>query len=897
MFDEEKNNSNNTEEKAESNTRPIIEESNGVDNSLPFSEPAEKNNFKENREQNVNLKKTNKNKKEFSPEYSTNEKSLIKKIPWKLVAIIGGLVLIIGGFCAVYFTNIKYKLPFFQAEESELVGMMYERIKEFKSSDFSMNFLVEVADRTDKFSRSEKKSNFDIKLINPAKAITSYTIEDITANIGLDKANENTNTADSDVLSFFSGESLEEYWQVIGMYLSGGSKINLTVSGSGFDLSKVKEIKELPDVEMAIKGDFKMGSMTMLIDLAGKLVKDNLYYKVSEFPYIDITQGHQGEWIKASSNNETIDDFVGNIEEKGDEFINKARDFISKTREKKLLIFTETGNKINIEGIEAPEFEIEVNSEVVPDWIKSIQNDNSNTNISEVIDIGEKELTKEEKNEIKQRLEKAMENIRIRVALHPGTGELMQLSFNSRIVPPENVKVYKDKQINMGFTVKMWNHNNPSGVKAPSSYVDADEIEREKLGLSKEAFRDRKQAERILSIREKLMEYYIENKKFPDKFSKVTSNTKDLNTEKDYIYEVKGNNYSLEYNMNDVEQEPSSSEEENTSGGVGLFDLAAGYTDYNKKGIGVNNITHEKNEWKKGKNIADRYSPIADQVKEKSDFVKDEVEKTNYDVLVAKEQAEIISYTKILLTRYKTKYETFPETISKLEEAVNNNEIYSGISYYNKRHGYICEDLLTGEVCQYTTENNNKAYKIDINFPLGIENISSEASSSFRYSLEEFESGKNTFTGGISIINTNTNINTSNINWDSDSDGLSDYEEQIIGTNKKNKDTDGDGYNDSQEYFGGYNPLGSGKAVKGYWSKCIDLSVSTYKNCNEYCKSIGKICSKGDVMLQEYNEYTGGKQWVNESMCEKRESSLAFIGCDGVDHENSNETVFRCFCK
>ncbi|MDP2685458.1 MAG: thrombospondin type 3 repeat-containing protein [bacterium] len=45
---------------------------------------------------------------------------------------------------------------------------------------------------------------------------------------------------------------------------------------------------------------------------------------------------------------------------------------------------------------------------------------------------------------------------------------------------------------------------------------------------------------------------------------------------------------------------------------------------------------------------------------------------------------------------------------------------------------------------------------------------------------------------------------------DSDSDGLSDLEEEILGTDPNNSDTDGDGFSDYDEISNGYNPNGDG---------------------------------------------------------------------------------------
>lgn len=51
-------------------------------------------------------------------------------------------------------------------------------------------------------------------------------------------------------------------------------------------------------------------------------------------------------------------------------------------------------------------------------------------------------------------------------------------------------------------------------------------------------------------------------------------------------------------------------------------------------------------------------------------------------------------------------------------------------------------------------------------------------------------------------------------NIDSDGDGLYDYEEvKIYGTDPLDSDTDNDGYSDGEEVRSGYNPIGSGKII------------------------------------------------------------------------------------
>lgn len=50
-------------------------------------------------------------------------------------------------------------------------------------------------------------------------------------------------------------------------------------------------------------------------------------------------------------------------------------------------------------------------------------------------------------------------------------------------------------------------------------------------------------------------------------------------------------------------------------------------------------------------------------------------------------------------------------------------------------------------------------------------------------------------------------VSSDTITQDRDHDGLTDAEEQLIGTNPDNPDTDGDGYSDAVEVTSGHNPL------------------------------------------------------------------------------------------
>ncbi len=74
---------------------------------------------------------------------------------------------------------------------------------------------------------------------------------------------------------------------------------------------------------------------------------------------------------------------------------------------------------------------------------------------------------------------------------------------------------------------------------------------------------------------------------------------------------------------------------------------------------------------------------------------------------------------------------------------------------------------------------------------------------------------------------------------DSDSDGLSDYEEKILGSNPNNEDTDGDGYLDKEEIEKGFNPNGAGNTdvfdengiCQVEYQRIIDKFGNTFGDC------------------------------------------------------------------
>ena len=71
-------------------------------------------------------------------------------------------------------------------------------------------------------------------------------------------------------------------------------------------------------------------------------------------------------------------------------------------------------------------------------------------------------------------------------------------------------------------------------------------------------------------------------------------------------------------------------------------------------------------------------------------------------------------------------------------------------------------------------------------------------------------------------------------NVDYDRDGLTNYQEFLLGTNPAKKDTDGDNYSDGQEVLNGYNPLYSGKLTPKQQEIIRDWDLSDINNRISY---------------------------------------------------------------
>ncbi|MDP2812467.1 MAG: hypothetical protein Q8O32_02125, partial [bacterium] len=530
----------------------------------------------------------------------------------KLIIIVAVVLLLFGGSAyAWFFTDLRYKLPWFKPSEDKLVAMMYENLAKLDGVDFSLTYKLGVGDRDKDAKVDEKKvSDYEAqdrvysiqsKLMNLTTNIISCL--DAQANIqafssqlcdgsqmAIPKAGEKTcsslssstpsfnlgwgdgttwpdlsnydweydaicladNKDNIDTWSFsahstynddkiictekgceWNNRDLTElgnksslnldllfgsYLDSMDDYISTNFNIEAILSGSGFSLKERKDNKQqLPNVGLGFDGNADLGSMSVKMTMEAKVIDDVAYFKVDAFPITDITKGHEGEWIKVDmEDNSWMNDVIPNFSENQNKAIIDFRNFIAKTKDYDVLTFEATGDYLEKDGIKSPVFEVNLIPANVPDWIQDLRNlyeKNKATDSSKPFE--EKQYTEAEKNQIIVKTEEAMTNMKVKVALHPNTGDLMNLTVDFRIIPSADSKKFANKQFNSSLSVDLWNHNKPTAPKVPENFIEQSEIEREELGLSKEAYQDIKQSRRITSLRQDLSEYYNKNQTWP----------------------------------------------------------------------------------------------------------------------------------------------------------------------------------------------------------------------------------------------------------------------------------------------------------------------------------------------------------------------------------------------
>lgn len=827
-----------------------------------------------------------------------------QRVNVKAVIIVTFIFLFLGGAAyAWFFTDLKYKLPWFKASEDKLVGLMYENLAKLDGADFALTYKLSVGERDADVKVDEKKvSDREVKA-RRAQIQAQFssifgslvTCLDGQSNIqafsgqlcdgsqsAIPKAGEklcSSSPAGANIISDPYGRAadiwpdLSEYdwsydsncqfsasnykWNfsahsnynedkvvctetgctrnienLVGFenenssmdfdflfssylggmedYISTNLSLEATLSGSGFSLKeRADEKKQLPDVGVGFDGKAELGSMSGKVKLDARIVDDAMFYMVSDFPFTDITEGYEDKWIKVDADDDIwVNRMIPKFSEEQNQAIIDFRNFVAKTKDYNVLTYKFAGNYIEKDGLKAPIFEVTLIPENVPIWLQDLRDlYTKNQTDDAALKIEAKQYTEEEKVKIIAKTKELMTNMKIKAALHPGTGDLMNLTVDFRIIPSADSKKFTGKQFNSSLSVDLWNHNKPTAPKVPDNFVEQSEIEREKMGYSKEAFQDLKQSQRITRIRQDLVKYYNENQAWPQKLSEASKSIIDYNTGQEYPYQVVGSNYTITYQMSDVEQKADPKDRSNS------YFL---YSDNALGGFGTNYLSRTKELWDKGENKADRYSPVAHKYASRRWWLGADIQAFDSDVLQSLSQAKMVKTLGDKLASFYSKNKRYPETLSELDGfseygdyGSDSFDSYSyGVSFTSNKR-YVCEDLVLAKPCEYQKQGEAD-YLVKVNYKLSLDNISKDVVKNNQYDIVSFTAGLNQYDASSIKRGLSTNIFVDEY-ADTDKDGLSNAQEKLYGTNPNNRDTDGDGFYDGEEVKSGYNPNGSGK--------------------------------------------------------------------------------------
>lgn len=677
------------------------------------------------------------------------------KRKWRLVILLSifGILIISGGVYATLFTDLKYKLPFFYPKSDKLVSKMYENFANLDGFGLNLQYDFNISKRTVVESTDDNTNSEQVNL-------------------------DGQNSLEGIDLEARSQSLANEYLDSFGEMVPEDFSMQINFKGDGFSFSKQKDNNQtLPDMTLALSGEAKLASVNAKLNIESIIAQDNIYYKVTDFPMVDITKGHLNEWIQVSPDADNFIETLQSYKESQEKIAVSFKNFITDTKEKQILNFVYQNKREKIVDKNLAMFTLDINPENLANWLdekSKTSPEEKNFSFFGISMQAKKAWTAEDRQKFLDRTKKFLETTEISVGLEAHTGELMYAKAHNTVIPKATLKKFADKQFNSILILTFNNLNEVSDVKAPDNFVKAEDLEREKLNLNEEEYNDYKQAKRIINIRKKLNDYVSKNGTFPDNLAEITK-LNDRNTKQPYVYSATNYNYHLTYKMNKDVDAKYKEKTENLGYSFDSMPLEMSF--------GHNNtfFNYTKEYWHQGENLADNYSPISDQYASSQNYVTDK----NYfdaDFLLALRQAKGVKNVQDLLENYVIKNNKYPDDLAALKD------VSLGVQKV------VCIDLLKDAPCEYLSIDNGKGYQLKVNFSMAKQNIKPDV---WRSDFKNFD-----FVKGENIFSNNT---------DQDNDGLSNVQEYAVGTNPKLADTDGDGYSDGDEVKGGYNPLGAGK--------------------------------------------------------------------------------------
>lgn len=434
------------------------------------------------------------------PVFSSGESPKKSSLRWLIIAVAVLLILGAGG----YFAYAKGYIPatLFGGVSLDKVFAAATETNQAKTGSFTGSFSFGTGPRDKDATQFPVNTNGAVSVRPPsplgiptAYAATLFTIETLDTEV-----NENTNQSlETNVNSslnlsapfFMEGPDVQTGLPGVGLGQSdlnsniesmiATSSASVTVEGTT-DSRDAKSLK----ASLRLKGSATFNSTTYPFDFDVRLIDKSLYARLNQLPTIPLMDfskfiGNWYEFTDLGSLSPIASPNAADLEKQEAEGKKLAEAFRLALQESKVLFVEKRLGSESIAGVKTKRIRVGIKPEKISTFLNSFKVQAERLGVTTLDKAALNALTQPS---ILKQIEAYAKNATHELWVDPKTGRIYGMSWKLRIVPPDDVKTLKDKQVNVVAQSKLTAVDSAVKIEKPANAVPYTDLMNQLFGVA-----------------------------------------------------------------------------------------------------------------------------------------------------------------------------------------------------------------------------------------------------------------------------------------------------------------------------------------------------------------------------------------------------------------------------